>query len=302
MAFKTYVLTDRLNVSVPIYQRVNGDQRVPIIKRNGYAPFLQITCQDKAGISHTLRYKETSDTIFLDEQIEQKKIPANAKYTNSERNDRFFKNGTLTVKKANLQKYLEAYPGFEGSHYTSDEIPNPEYMLFDKVNLNKIQNAEIRKRVKAASKVLDLNLEEAQAMLIKINGSFFKTPDDLEECQNMLTDFVDATDDKGLDNVLQDAEKETVDEKTTVLIGKLVNAGVLSFDAVDGLISKKDKNGKWIKLREMSSEYSMDERKRLFSDFLNSNDGKDLKNDLENDLKSIGSKEVKEEKAKSAKK
>ena len=292
MAFKTYVLTDRLNVSVPIYQRVNGDQRIPIVKRNGYAPFLQITCQDKDGVSHTLRYKETSDTIFLDEQIEKKKIPANAKYTSSERNDRQFKNGTLTVSKANLQRYLEAYPGFEGSPYTTDEITAPEYMLYDKTNLSRIQNAEIRKRVKAASKVLDLNLEEAQALLIKINGSFFETPEDLEECQNMLTDFVDATDDKGLDAILQDTEKETVDEKTTVLIGKLMNAGLLSFDAVSGEISKKDKNGNWIKVREMSAEYSLPERKRLFSDFLNSNDGKLLKDDLENDLKEVGKKPV----------
>lgn len=292
MAFKTYVLTDRLNVSAPIYQRVNGDQRIPIVKRSGYAPFLQITCQDKDGVSHTLRYKETSDTIFLDEQIEKKKIPANAKYTSTERNDRQFKNGTLTVSKANLQRYLEAYPGFEGSPYITDEITAPEYMLYDKTNLSRIQNAEIRKRVKAASKVLELNLEEAQALLIKINGSFFETPEDLEECQNMLTDFVDATDDKGLDSILQDTEKETVDEKTTVLIGKLMNAGLLSFDAVSGEISKKDKNGNWIKVREMSAEYSLSERKRLFSDFLNSNDGKLLKDDLENDLKEAGKKPV----------
>lgn len=282
MAFKTYVLTSAMDVSVPIFQRVNKDQKVPIVKRNGYAPFLQITCEDKDGVSHTLRYKETCDTVLLEDQIEKKKIPANAKFTNSERSERYFRNGICTTSKVNLQRFLEAYPGCKGSPYTCMEIRNAEYELYDKSNESKIQNAEIRKRVKAASKVLDLDLEQAQALLIKINGSFFETPKDLEECQNMLTDFVDATDDKGLDSVLKDTD--TVDEKTTVLIGKLVNAGLLSFDAVDGTISKKDKNGKWINVRDMAATYSLDEKKRLFSDFLNTNDGKALKNDLENDL------------------
>jgi hypothetical protein len=42
----------------------------------------------------------------------------------------------------------------------------------------------------------------------------------------------------------------------------------------------------------MSAEYSLSERKRLFSDFLNSSDGKLLKDDLENDLKEAGKKPV----------
>lgn len=287
MAYKTYVLTDAMNVSVPIFQRVNETQKVPIVKRPWYSPFLQITVQDENGVTKNLRYKESSDTIDLEEQIEKKKIPANAKYTNSERTDRLFRNGICSTNKVNLQRYLEAYPGFEGSPYTSDSVQRKEYSLYDKTNINKVQNAEIRKRAKAVAKVLDFNLEEAKSALIRLNGSFFETPNDLDECQNMLIEFVDAAEDKGLDAVLKEDSETTVDEKTTVLIGKLLNAGILSFDKVEGKISKLGKDGKWINIRDMSATYSLDERKRMLSDFLNTSDGKALKDDLENDLNNI---------------
>lgn len=297
MPFETFVLTDNMNVSVPIFQRVNKDQRVPIVKRPWYTPFLQITVQDKEGITKNLRYKEGSDTVDMDEQVEKKKIPANAKYTNSERKDRTFRNGMVTTNKANLQRYLKAYPGFEGSPYTSDNVPRKEYMLYDKTNINKITNEEIRQRAKAVNKVLSLSLSEAQEMLIRLNGSFFETPTDLEECQNMLVEFVDAAEDKGLQAVLAEDKDINVDDKTTVLIGRLLNAGLLSFDAVDGSVIKKDKNGKDVVVRQLGSQTSLDEKKRLFSDFLNTSDGKALKDDLEGDLEGI-SDEVSEVKKK----
>lgn len=133
-------------------------------------------------------------------------------------------------------------------------------------------------------KILGLELKPAQRMLIRINGSYFKTSDDVEECQNMLIDFLDNADEPGLDAILKEDSELNIDEQTTILIGELINQGTLSFDKVEGKISKKIGN-KWVEVRDMSSEYSMDERKRLFSDFLNSADGDTLKTDLENDLK-----------------
>lgn len=284
MAFKTYVLLDTMDVSVPIYQRVNDDQRVPLKKRSWYSPFLQVTASDSEGVAVNLRYKETCDTIKMDEQIDKKKIPANEKYTNNERKDRVFRNGMLTTNKVNLQRYLENYPGFNESQYTSDSVPHKEYALFSKEKDIKIQNAEIRKRANAVNTVLELDLNGLQEMLIRINGSFFKTPNDKEECQNMLIDFIDQAEDGGLDAVLANKKDINIDQKTTVLIGKLINQGTLSFDAIDGKITKKGKDDEWVTVREMSSTYSLSERKRMFSDFLNSNDGKTLKDDLTNDL------------------
>lgn len=284
--FKTYVLIESMNNTVPIFQRVNKDQRVPIVKRATYAPYLQLIMQDKDGISKHVRYKEGCKTFDFDEQVEKYKIPANAKYTQSEYKDRQFIDGVLVTNKKTLQDWLEMIPSFDGSENTSDEI-QVAYTIYDKSNENKIQNAATRKRAKAVDKVLNLDLEAAHALIIRLNGSFFVPPDDLDECQNMLVEFVDAAEDKGLDAVLVTDAELTIDEKTTILIGSAINAGILSFDKVEGKISKKGKDGKFAPVRDMSSEYTLDERKRLFSDFLNTDDGKALKDDIEKDLKKV---------------
>jgi hypothetical protein len=290
MSTKTYVLLDSLNSDAPIYQRVVGDQRVKIAKPPFYPIYLRMTFQDENGISRTIRYKsgatdaEGKSIIDQREQIDKLKIDANDPFTQNERKDRMFRNGVLVTNKKILQDYLEAYPGIKGFKGTCDDVPVPIYQLLDKESEEKVKNSDIRLRVKAANKVLSLDLEGAQSMLIRLNGSFFETPKDLEECQNLLMEFVDDSEEGGLKAVLKEDDEVNIDDKTTVLIGKLINAGKLSFDAVEGTISKKDKNGEWIKVRDMSAEYSLDERKRLFSDFLNTKDGKPLKEDLEKDL------------------
>jgi hypothetical protein len=290
MPTKTYVLLDSLDSDVPIYQRVVGDQRVKITKVPWYRPYLRVTYQDENGVSQTIRYKANATNeknecvINQREQIDKLKIDANDPFSAIERRDLMFRNGVLATNKVMAQTYLESYPGIEGFKGTCDDVPQPFYKLLDEVAESKVKNSDIRLRVKAANKVLSLDLEGAQSMLIRLNGSFFETPKDLEECQNLLMEFVDDSEEAGLKAVLQDEGETNIDDKTTVLIGKLINAGKLSFDAVEGTISKKDKNGEWIKVRDMSAEYSLDERKRLFSDFLNTKDGKPLKEDLEKDL------------------
>ena len=296
MSAKTYVLLDSLNSDAPIYQRVVGDQRVKVSKPPFYPIYLRVTFQDKNGVSKTIRYKENASDAdgnpVIDQriQIDKLKIDANEPFTQNERRDRSFRNGILVTNKKVLQTYVEAYPGCEGFEGTCDDVPQPIYKILDKAAQEKVKNSDIRKRVKAANKIIDLELDEAQAMLIRLNGSFFETPKELEECQNLLMEFVDDAEEAGLDAVLRDDKDINIDDKTTILIGKLVNAEMLSFDKLDGKISKKDKNGKWIEIREMSSEYPLNERVRLFSDFLNTDDGKALKNDLEKDLKSLDKK------------
>jgi hypothetical protein len=304
MSTKTYVLLDALNSDAPIYQRVVGDQRVKITKPPFYPLYLRVTYQDKNGVSKTIRYKENASdadgNAIIDQrtQIDKLKIDANEPFTQNERRDRVFKNGILVTNKNVLQAYLESYPAYDKFDGFCDDIREKAYKLLDKGSEEKIKNSDIRLRVKAANKVLSLNLEGAQSMLIRLNGSFFETPNPsnftgteeekiasaLEACQNLLMEFVDDSEEGGLNAVLKEDDEVNIDDKTTVLIGKLINAGKLSFDAVEGTISKKDKNGEWIKVRDMSAEYSLDERKRLFSDFLNTKDGKPLKEDLEKDL------------------
>lgn len=305
MSLKTYVLLSSLDADAPVYQQT-PEGRVQIKKIPVWRPYLRVSFQNEKGVGKVHRYKANAvlteekdgkevDRIILDqrEQIDKLKIEANEPFTRHEMRDLEFKSGICFTNKLVAQAYLEAYPGFEGFKGTCDEVRGPEFKLLDEAAERVIKNSDTRKRIKAANKVADLKLDEARAMIIRLNGSFVATPNtgddqaDLDACQEMLWDFVDDMEEAGLDAVLMDEKDITIDDKTTILIGSLLNAGLLSFDATEGKISKKDKDGKWIVVREMSDEYTMEERKRLFSDFLNTDDGKALKTDLEKDLKAF---------------
>jgi hypothetical protein len=292
MSTKTYVLLDSMNADAPVYQTLPDGTRTKVVKIRSHRPTMRQTFQDKTGMSRTIRYKSNSNFIFQDEQLEKEKLEANVPWTTAERRDLEFKFGTLVTNKKVAQDYLEAHPEFEGFEGTCDEVGGRRYKLLDEIGEASIKNEDTRKRVKAANKVFDLDLEAAQEMLIRLNGSYFATPDDLAICQNMLIEFIDDAEEAGLDAVLKENVEINIDDKTSILIGKLINAKVLSFDAVQGKISKKNKDGKWIEIREMSDEYSLDERLRLFSDFLNTADGKNLKNDLEKDIANLAKKTV----------
>lgn len=288
MPIKTYVLLDSMDSQAPIYQTTADGKRVQIKKMPYWRPYLRVTYQNEDGKSKTIRYKssatDSDGNSVLDqrEQIDKLKIDANDPFTKTERRDLEFRNGILVTNKLISQDYLEMYPAIDGFKGFCDEVNQPVYKLLDEALENKIKNKDMRKRIKAANKIIDMELEEATALLIRLNGSFFETPKELDECQNFLMQFIDDAEEAGLDAVLQN--EINIDDQTTILIGKLINQGTLSFDAVEGKISKKDKSGKWITIRDMSSEYTVEERKRLFSDFLNSPSGKPLKDDLESDF------------------
>lgn len=300
MPIKTYVLLESMDSQAPIYQTTADGKRMQIKKIPYWRPFLRVTFQGADGRSKTIRYKssatdaEGNSVLDQREQIDKLKIEANEPFTTTERKDLEFRNGILVTNKLISQEYLEIYPGVEGFTGYCDDVTQPVYKLLDDVLDAKIKNTDMRKRITAANKVINLNLEEAQAMLIRLNGSFFETPKNIEDCQNLLMEFVDDASEPGLEAVLQKDSEINIDDKTTILIGKLLNQETLSFDAVEGKISKKDKDDKWVTIRKMSAEYTVEERKRLFSDFLNSPAGKLLKDDLEKDL--AGGEEAFEEK------
>lgn len=284
MPVKTYVLLESMNADAPVFQQLPDGTRSQVTKIRSHRPTLRQTFQDNKGVSRTIRYKSNSNFIDQKEQIEKEKLEANDPFTTQERRDLEFNFGICITTKKTAQDYLEAHPEFEEFKGSCDEVRQPRYKLLDEAAEAKVKNTDTRKRIKAANKVIDMDLPEAQALLLRLNGSFFKTPSELEECQNLLIGFIDDAEEGGLDAILKEDKSITVDEKTVILIGRMVNAGLLSFDTVKGKISKKGKDDKWIELREMSDEYSLDERMRLFSDFLNTEDGKTLRNDLEKDL------------------
>lgn len=290
MENKTYVLLDSLDATAPIYQTLPNGQRSQIKKMPFYRPLLQVTFVDKDGKNRTIRYKRNSDKIFQDEQIKDG-ILANERFTDAERDDLRFRNGMLVTRLPIAHRFLEAHPEDEAFEGISDV--KPTFKLLDKKVEAKITNKDLKRRLEAANKIFDLSLSEAKAMLIRLNGVYFETPSEIEDCQNLLINYLDDTDEKGVEEILKD--ELNVDEKTTVLIGKCINAGILSFDKVEGKVSKLLKGGEWKAIRDMSNQYSASEKERLFSDFLNTTDGALLKTDLENSLNEF------EEKPKGAK-
>lgn len=302
MPTKTYVLLPHMDSDAPVYTQLPNGQREKVKKIPFHRPTLRQEFYDENGNNKVIRYKSYSEFIDQRQQIEKEKIEANTPFTPTEYNDLKFRHGILTTNKIRAQQYLEAHPEFIEFKGNCDTVRQPTYKLLDEVKEAKEKNSDIRLRVKAATKILDLSLEEAQSMLIRLNGSFFETPqakdgkteaDATSECQNMLMEFIDDAEEEGLKAVLMDEEDATIDDKTTVLIGKLINAGKLSFDAVEGKVSKKGKDGEWIEIRNLSTEYSIEERKRMFSNFLNTAEGKPLKNDLESDLANTSYEETK---------
>jgi hypothetical protein len=286
---KTYVLLDELDSNVPVYQVVSANQKIQLKKPPVYPLHLQLTLTTEDGKNRTLRYKANSNSIWLDEQIKDN-ILANEKFTSAEREARKFKNGIAMVTNETLQKFYDHHPGNVNFKGTCTDMPRPVFRELDATIEEKVTNTEFKRRLKAANKIDSLSLPEAQALLIRLYGSFYTVPVTLEACQNRLADFLDDAGEEGIKEILKSDEETTVDEKTDILIGKLVNAGRLSFSNTEGEISKLGKDGKWIKVRDMSNEYPLNEKIRLFSNWLNTTDGKALKADLEADLESISEK------------
>lgn len=298
MAFKTYVLLDTLNVDTPAFQQLPNNQRTQITKIPWHRPLLRLQVRkisDKndpeAGVVRMLRYKSTSKYLFEDEQMEKEKIDANAKFTDQEREDPYFRFGVLTTDKEQLQKFLETHPEFVGSPYVADSVRNKCYKLLDEKAESAIKNADLRRRVKAAALIMSLEVEAAQAMIIRLNGAPVETPKDIEGCQNWLMQFLDDTNDAGIDAIMLEEKQIPIEDKTIILVGKLINAEIISFDAITGNVAKKDKSDKWQILKEVAAGNTFEERQQLFSHFLNTDEGKELRASLEKDLKSYEKKQ-----------
>lgn len=285
MPVKTYVLLPHTNSTAPIYIKVNKEKRVRLEKRPIDAAFLQITfTESDQGIkegefpkNRTLRLKMNSNSIFQDEQIKEG-ILANVPFTTAERDAVVFKQGVLTTRYDIVQKFLDSHPQNKKFKGLCDSIKQPLFEEYDKSVELKTTTNDFRKRLAAANKIAAItDLKEGQDLMIRLNGTFFKTPDTMDEVMSGLIDFLDNAEELGLDKILSDTV--TKDEKITILVGRAINAGIISFDAKPNQVSLK-KNNVWVDVKMISSDLSGSERQRYFAEFLASKDGELLLNDL----------------------
>lgn len=162
------------------------------------------------------------------------------------------------------------------------ECPDAPQRLFIEYNPTEKASSEVtqyKRRLQAMNKIMGFELDEAQGTLIRLFGSFHKAPDNLDDCIIQLVAYMDDTDEDGVEELLRDGK--TLAEEITILIGKLLNDDVLSFDHshMENFIVKK-KNGVVIPLKELSAALGLSERKRYFAEFLAAPEGKLLLEDL----------------------
>lgn len=312
MALKTYVLLPHMHPTAEIYVQINKDQKSRLNTLPQWQPYLITTFVDEAefvtdydkksttygqkiknpkqGENRTIRLKLNSNTPYQDDQIEKEKIPANQPFSQDEYKAVKFIHNTLSTVNPVVQRYLEVYPGMEGFIGHSSEVRQPVYKIYDPTIEVESENKEFLKRLQAANKIAALELKDAQDMLIRIYGTFYKVPDTRSAAQNALVNYMDSSDD-ALDEILK--TDTNLDDEVTILLGRLVSQGKLSFDAVEGQVCKK-KGEDWIELKAIGSEYTPLERQRYFSEFLTSQAGKLLLDDLRNEAVEKPAKKVKE--------
>lgn len=298
---KTYVLLKSTEPNAPVFLRTSPTQRVRLNKRPVDAVHLQVSVMDRDGKNRTLRYKANCDTIYMDEQIKLHNIPANEKFTDKEREIRYFRNGVLMTNNPTFQKFLESHPEYDGFWKPlgdkpagmCDEITEPKFTLYEKDKEDMLRNQSIKLRIGAAGMVMAIeSLEEAEVLMKRLFGGSYKAPKTLEACQNVLVEYVDEADEKELLDMTR--TEMTEDEKVDILIGRAVEKGIIKFDHADFpdevvLI----KNGKALPMKKVSSEYLQDERERFLAEFLISDLGKPYYDDIEAMLKDAETKTTK---------
>lgn len=289
---KTYVLLEHTKPTANVYIQVNKDQRAKIPARRLDMAHLQVGFVDREGKNKTLRLKLSSNKIYQDEQIKDG-ILANEKFTQREREAVTFKHGVAVVKSEVVQQFLDASPQHEnfwvkdenGNVGYCDEVLQPLFKEYSKDVEVQSTNKNFKKRLAAANRINDLStVQEGQALLIRLNGSSFTPPDTLEEIQNLLVDWLDITDEAGMDHLIR--KDHTSDEEATIVVANAIAEGILSFDKVPGQAVKvKGKNT--LNLKEVPADFSSHDQQRYFVEFLLTDAGKLVYEDLK---KEVGSK------------
>jgi hypothetical protein len=279
---KTYVLLPHTEPSAPIYQALPNDQKVRLNKRPIDHAYLRQTFTDKDGNQRVIRLKLNSNTIFQDEQIKAG-ILANEPFTPAEKKAVEFRMGILETDKDIVQKFLDASPQNEAFDGLARE--DGVRALFKVYSIDKQlqeESDDFDRRIDAGMKIKSItDLKVANDLLLRLNGAFFKVPDNLLEAKRLLKSFLENADDAMLDKLLD--EKITQDDEAIILMGQLIDKGIISFDDVTDQVAKKKGQG-WVNIKKISSELEPEERQRLFLEHLSSPDGKILMDELKKDL------------------
>lgn len=269
-----------------IYVQVNAEKRVKLDTRPLDRAFMQIGFVDRDGKRRMIRLKLACDSIEQKEQI-QLGFPANEKFTQEEYGATTFRHGVLVTADPIVQTFMDTTPQNEafwikdknGKRGSCNEIKGPLFKEYNKSVITQNEYKEFELRLKAANRIMELDLKGAQELMIRINGSSFTPPEDIMECKTQLIKWMDGTDEKGLEALIR--EEDTPDEEVTLLVVKAIKHDIISFET--GQVTKI-KNNANLKLKEIPEELGEHDSQRYFVDFLLSDSGKAILADLRKDV------------------
>src|SRR5688572_16149954 len=212
MATKTYVLLAHTKPTANVYIHPNNGQKVRIENRPIDHAYCKLTFQDSEGKNKTIRLKLGCDEIDQQKQIKEFLIPANEPFTQAERDAVRFQDGILRTDNETVQAFLEASPQFDGFWKPNKNgkvgvcpsINGPLYTLLDETVELEEDFEMYQLKLKAANKINSLNLQQAQDMMIRLNGSYFKPPEKEKECKLDLVAFGEENGIAGLQAILKD--------------------------------------------------------------------------------------------------
>lgn len=277
MSKKIYRLLDA-GPKVKFTRTTEDGQKIAVEIYNPWRPHLRYRVTTPEGKSQTLRFLRESDSIDQAQQIKDGFL-ANLPFSTADRRELDFINGEIETDKVNVQKFLDAIP--HNKAYAGDRTGfDIRFEEFIPVVARKLNLALGKKQAQAALAMHDMAEEEMDIAILKIHGSAFQLPvgDDTREgiesrisakmeiLQNEIND-----NEAALDIILEAKQTDTVE----TIIGKAVNAGVLSFiEQPDAVMIKRD--GKWVKLLAISDQHDETQKQQLFRDRLESEDGKPM--------------------------
>lgn len=236
------------------------------------------TFTDKNGRQRNTRYKNGASSIFMDEQIEKDKIPANEKFTDLERGDLMLINGVLYSEDESILSFLHEDNNPQREEFTGRDRRGitPLFRLLDEQAEAEDENSFIFKTAEALTIIKKMNLDEVGALLSIFYGSSFTVPTKLKEAQNIAAKALENNEER-LDLVIEGVKGS--DQEIVVLLGKALNQGIISFAQKEDYVQMM-KDGEWRDVKLVSAD-TYEQREILFRQYLASKEGELLKKDIE---------------------
>lgn len=270
---KTYHLI-KSGPRVELLRTIQG-KKVPVEVWDDFPMPLKFRTTDAEGNSITYRFISESNEVEMAAQIKLGFL-ANYKFTQRDRDSLRFKNGYLTSTRKNIKAFLDTIPANEAFTGERDETE----VLFREYKPEVVRKANLNLGFRQAQALVaahSLSEEQMDIKLIKIYGSAYQLPvgADAEKQKEAkleaLQDAINAVDDNS-ESVLTIITKTEDQDNVETIIGKAVNAGVISFlEKADQIMIKR--NGLFVEFLKISDQQNEEQKMNLFIDRLSASDG-----------------------------